>query len=98
MPVERISILRDDGVLRLWDVVYDFEPGDAPERFERWCAAGGDTADAEWSRSELAEHIRDEHSTFTWLLEPMLQRAGFRIEEIERVFDDFGARYLARAV
>jgi hypothetical protein len=25
--------------------------------------------------------VRDEHSTFTWLLEPMLTHAGFTIEE-----------------
>lgn len=25
-------------------------------------------------------HLRDEHSTFSWLLEPMIERAGFTIE------------------
>jgi hypothetical protein len=27
--------------------------------------------------------VRDEHSTFTWLLEPMLERAGFEIEQAD---------------
>lgn len=91
------SMMRAGGILRLWDVVYDFEPAEAPERFERWCAAGGQTTDGEWSRAELAEHLRDEYSTFTWLLEPMLTRAGFRIDQAEHVFGGFGGRYVARA-
>lgn len=92
------SMMRAGGILRLWDVVYDFDPADAPERFEKWCATGGDTADGEWSRAELAEHIRDEYSTFRWLMESMLERAGLRIEEAEQVFDGFGMRYIAHAV
>ena len=35
-------ILRPGGVLRLWDVVYDFAPAEAEERIEAWCATGGD--------------------------------------------------------
>ena len=43
------------------------------------------TADVErgWTRGELAEHMCDEHSTFTWLLEPMLERAGFDIADAD---------------
>lgn len=92
------SMMRSGGTLRLWDVVYGFDPSEAPERFERWCAMGGETIESEWSRTEFAEHVRDEHSTFTWLMEPILERAGFRIEESEQVFDGFGMRYYACAV
>jgi hypothetical protein len=28
----------------------------------------------DWTSAQLAEHVRTEHSTFTWLLEPMLER------------------------
>src|SRR5512133_3132763 len=77
-PVRRI--LRPGGLLRLHDVVYDFAPDEAPERLEAWCATGGDGVVGEWSRAELEEHVRDEHSTFTWLLEPMIRRSGFEIE------------------
>ena len=34
--------------------------------------------ETDWIRAELEEHVRDEHSTFTWLLEPMIERAGLR--------------------
>jgi ubiquinone/menaquinone biosynthesis C-methylase UbiE len=91
------DVLRPDGVLRLCDVVYRFDPAGAGERIEAWCATGGDTVDAEWSRAELEEHVRDEHSTYTWLLEPMLERAGFTIEDADYSDDGIVARYVARA-
>lgn len=90
-------ILRPGGVLRLWDVVYNFEPAHAQERLEAWCATGGTEVDSEWSRAELEEHVRDEHSTLTWLLEPMIKRCGFEIEAAVYPPDGFFAKYLARA-
>ena len=51
----------------------------------------------QWSRAELEEHVRDEHSTFTWLLEPMIRRAGFDVEEHEHSEDGIFARYVLRA-
>ena len=32
-----------------------------------------------YSREENVTHVRDEHSTFNWVLEGMLERAGFRL-------------------
>ncbi|MGZ4727789.1 MAG: class I SAM-dependent methyltransferase [Acidimicrobiales bacterium] len=90
-------MLRPGGVLRLWDIVYDFDPREADERIEAWCRTGGEDDEADWSRAELEEHVRDEHSTFTWLLEPMLERCGFEIETAERSDDAMFARYVARA-
>ena len=89
--------LRPDGVLRLWDVVFDFEPAQAEARIETWCASGGDQVEGDWTRAELEEHVRDEHSTFTWLLEPMIERAGFEIATAERSADGIFARYVLRA-
>ena len=42
--------------------------------------------------------MRDEHSTFTWLLEPMIVRAGFAIEVASYSDDRFFARYVLRKV
>jgi ubiquinone/menaquinone biosynthesis C-methylase UbiE len=89
---------REGGLLRLWDVVYNFGPDEAPDRFEAWCASAGDGTDGQWSRRDLEEHIRDEHSTYSWLLEPMIRTAGFHIEEVSYSPDGMFAKYLARAV
>jgi ubiquinone/menaquinone biosynthesis C-methylase UbiE len=88
-------ILRPGGVFRLSDVVYSFEPAAAEASIEAWCATGTKTADDSWSRDELEEHVRDEHSTFTWLLEPMMERAGFTIEAAD-YSGGIAARYVLR--
>ena len=75
------GFLRPGGVLRLHDLVFSFEPGDAVSAIETWLAGAVEHPADGWTRSELEEHVREEHSTFTWLLEPMLTRAGFEIRE-----------------
>jgi ubiquinone/menaquinone biosynthesis C-methylase UbiE len=86
-------LLAPSGVFRLWDVVYHFPAAEAEQRIEAWCATGSD-ADGRWSRAELEEHVRDENSTFTWLLEPMLLEAGFTIRAVTYADDGFSAQYL----
>lgn len=98
VALERIHrFLRPGGIFRLSDVVYHFEAHEAEERLEGWCATGGTDVHSEWSRAELEEHVRDEHSTFTWLLEPMLERVGFDIEDAVYSSDGIFAKYVARA-
>lgn len=82
VALERLArLLRSDGVLRLRDLVYAFEPAETDEVITRWLAAAPHNPAAGWTALELAEHVREEHSTFTWLLEPMLERVGFEIRE-----------------
>ena len=94
------AMLKVGGVFRLWDVTYSFEPQAANDRLEAWCATGEavppftSVADG-WGRWEVAEHVRDEHSTYSWLLEAMFERTGFVIEQRE-LPDDTTARYVLR--
>jgi SAM-dependent methyltransferase len=91
------GMLKAGGVLRLWDLVYGFAPEEAGERVEAWIAQStADDVERGWTRAELAEHVRDEHSTFTWLLEPMLERAGFEIVEGDSSDDGMFAGYVCR--
>ncbi|WOQ69455.1 class I SAM-dependent methyltransferase [Microbacterium limosum] len=92
------AMLRPGGILRLWDVVYHFPLESAIERIEHWCSTGYADEEGGWTRADLEEHVRDEHSTFTWLLEPMLTEAGFAIEEAGYGDDGIFAKYLLRAV
>ncbi|HEY1563530.1 MAG TPA: class I SAM-dependent methyltransferase [Gaiellaceae bacterium] len=75
------DLLAPGGVLVLRDLVYDFEAADAAGRIEEWLASAAPSSGAGWTREELEEHVRDEQSTFAWLLEPLLGRAGFEIVE-----------------
>jgi ubiquinone/menaquinone biosynthesis C-methylase UbiE len=80
VALDRIAqMLRPGGILRLRDLIYDFQPSEADAVFERWLARAVDDPALGYTRADLAEHIRTEHSTFRWLLEPMLAVAGFEI-------------------
>jgi SAM-dependent methyltransferase len=58
----------------------DFWKAVALSRMAGWIDAQGTAStDEGWTREELVAHVRDEYSTFTWLLEPLLERAGFEI-------------------
>jgi ubiquinone/menaquinone biosynthesis C-methylase UbiE len=86
VALDRIGrMLRRGGVLRLRDLVYDFQPSEADAVFGRWLEGAADDPARGYTRADYAEHIRTEHSTFRWLLEPMLDAAGFEV-----VAADFG--------
>ena len=61
--------------------------GDPPQlvhsdrRIEDWLADAAPTPVEGWTRAELETHVRDEHSTFAWLHESLLEHAGFEIVE-----------------
>ncbi len=89
--------MRPGGLLRLWDIVYSFAPEEADGRIEQWCASIPETGEeTDWVRADVEEHVRDEHSTFTWLLEPLLERSGFDIQATDYTDDGIFAKYLAR--
>lgn len=72
-------MLRRGGVLRLRDLVYDTTPDRFEELLEAWFAGAVDDPARGYTAADLADHVRTEFSTFTWLLEPMLDAAGFDI-------------------
>lgn len=84
VALDRIAgFLAPGGVLRLRDLVYSFQPREAAAALERWYAGATLTSEKGWTRAELEEHVRTEFSSFSWLLEPMLERCGFEIRAAE---------------
>lgn len=85
LALQRIAaLLRPGGALILRDLIFSFEPHEAEQAIEAWLASADQRANDPnpgWSRAELVEHLRAEYSTFTWLLEPMLEHTGFQIEQ-----------------
>jgi len=85
IALERIAaMMKPGGVFRLRDLVYSFDPKDADAVFEAWLSAVPTDPALGWTRPELETHIREEFSTYSWLLEPMLARAGFEIRAAEQ--------------
>ena len=73
--------LRPGGVLLLHDLIYSFEPEEAGSVISSWIADAPTEHVDGWTGAELAEHVRGGYSTFSWLLEPMLEHAGFEIRD-----------------
>jgi SAM-dependent methyltransferase len=74
------ALLAPGGILRLRDLVFSFGLDEAEARIAAWIdEAATERSEDGWTRDELEAHVREEHSTFTWLLEPLLERAGFEI-------------------
>jgi cyclopropane fatty-acyl-phospholipid synthase-like methyltransferase len=80
LAIQRIhAMLKPGGRFYLFDVVFAFEAGSAALELDAWVEAmrqrGGDAIAA-----ETIVHIRDEHSTFDWIVEGLLERGGFHIQ------------------
>ncbi|WP_374374350.1 class I SAM-dependent methyltransferase [Dongia sp.] len=82
--------LKPGGRLFLRDVVFSCDPAEIPTVSEEWIAWM--SANTGYSRAEVAQHIRDEHSTFSWIMAGLIERAGFRINHAEysmRIYADY---------
>ena len=84
VALQRIAdMLRPGGVLVLRDLIFDFSPAEAADVFAGWFAGAATDPAKGYTAADYAEHIRTEHSTFRWLLEPMLAAAGFEIADVQ---------------
>jgi ubiquinone/menaquinone biosynthesis C-methylase UbiE len=88
------SIMREDGLLRLRDFIFSFPIDETEDAVEQWLGNAVADSDSGWTRAELETHLRDEHSTYSWLLEPMLEQAGFQIREAKPIASRVYTSYL----
>jgi SAM-dependent methyltransferase len=83
IALRRIAdMLRPGGVLRVRDLIYDFQPDEAAGVFGGWLANAADDPAAGYTAADYAGHIRTEYSTYRWLFEPLLAAAGFEIVSV----------------
>ncbi|MFI6875439.1 class I SAM-dependent methyltransferase [Streptomyces sp. NPDC050400] len=73
------GMLRPGGTFYLWDVIFSFEPADAAEHLQRWIDTAGRPEGQGFTGADFEAHVREEFSTYAWVLEGMLERAGFDI-------------------
>jgi ubiquinone/menaquinone biosynthesis C-methylase UbiE len=82
------QMLKPGGRFYLLDVVFSFDMDDYQGFMEKWTSNAPDVL-----RTELCTHARQEYSTLDWIMEGLLERAGFRLVKAE--YDKgFLARYL----
>ncbi len=89
-------LLKPGGFLYIHDVVFQFPPELYREKINSWIA-GLHVAAGDAIRAEAETHIRDEYSTFDWILRGMLANAGFAVEK-KRCGDDFITEYACRKI
>ena len=77
-------VLKPGGHFLLRDVVFTLAEKEAPEDcFERFAAAFPSM------RTEVARHIAQEYSTYDWILEGLLLRAGFTLRSKSQPAESF---------
>ncbi len=78
------DILKPGGKLFLSDVVFDFLPRDYQTTVDQWLSEMEKMGGSE-NAAESAIHIKEEYSTFDWIMTGLLERAGFTVESNEVV-------------
>jgi SAM-dependent methyltransferase len=76
------EMLQPGGVFLLHDLVYSFDPAEAVSILDEWFSRAVARSEEGYTSAELQTHVREEFSTYSWLLEPMLLHAGFEIRQV----------------
>ena len=74
------AALRPGGVFFLRDVVFSFPPERYGQGIEQWITEMTNE-ESGYPRTAFETHVRDEHSTFTWVMRGLLDAAGFDVQE-----------------
>jgi ubiquinone/menaquinone biosynthesis C-methylase UbiE len=86
------KMMKMNGILYVCDVVFNLDSNTFRDKIDNWIN-GFDEIGGKVLRTEAEIHIRDEFSTFKWILEGMFIKAGFMIEK-NRSLDGFVTEYL----
>lgn len=84
-------MLKNGGILYIFDIVFSFAVQEYSDKINKWISAFELRAGKQF-KEEVETHIRDEHSTFKWILDGMIEKAGFKIEKF-RSADEFISEY-----
>lgn len=83
------SMLEDKGKFYLHDVVFSFDTRNFEKAVEDWINQSNDDR----MRKNMSKHISEEFSTTNWIMEGLIEHAGFSIE-FQEYKSDFFASYL----
>jgi hypothetical protein len=91
------AMLKDGGILYLRDAVFSFNPVDYQSSINDWIERVAKPPGEGFTKQDFERHIREEHSTFGWIIEGMLRQAGFAIEEADYFAPEY-AQYFCRKI
>lgn len=87
-------MLREGGMLYLKDTVYSFDTDQYEHFLEQWISGTRVLAGEELA-TDITTAVRDEFSTYDWIMEGLLKRAGFTIEKVQYA-QGFLAEYICK--
>ena len=76
------AMLQPKGILYLRDVIFSFSPADYEASIDEWIRKVAKPKGEGWTAKDFESHVREEYSTYGWIIEGMLTRAGFEIVEV----------------
>ena len=85
-------MLKAGGRFFLFDIVFPSATEDMEGRLDAWVRSIAEQSGHELA-AEAKIHIREEYSTYDWVMEGLLERAGFEIENTG-YGDGFQATYV----
>ncbi|HEV2070940.1 MAG TPA: class I SAM-dependent methyltransferase [Acidimicrobiales bacterium] len=76
------EFIRPGGVLYVSDVVWCFPPKEWERAIPEWIERMGKPEGSGFTTGDFETHVREEFSTFDWVLEGMLANAHFAVEAV----------------
>ena len=92
--INMAEMLKGGGKFCLRDVVYSFDIRSCEKFLEGFISRASELAGREFAK-RIADHVKNEYSTMDWIMEGMIERAGFEIMRIEKEHKFF-ALYLCK--
>lgn len=88
-------LLKDGGMLYLRDAIFSFDPADYRLRINAWIERVAKPEAEGWTARDFEAHVREEYTTFGWIIEKMLTQAGFEVEIADYPTSEY-AEYVCR--
>ncbi|WP_026732387.1 class I SAM-dependent methyltransferase [Fischerella sp. PCC 9605] len=77
------SMLKPNGVFYLRDAIFSFPPAEYETAIDETIEQIAKREGEGWTAKDYEGHVREEYSTFSWIIEGMLRQAGFNISDVQ---------------
>lgn len=88
------KMLKPGGIFYLADQIYSFPLNQYKEKLQQWIDFNGERSQMESFRKDVEMSVKEEYSTFLWIMDQMLINAGFSTDKLEQ--KEFFTVYLAK--
>ncbi|BAZ17015.1 type 11 methyltransferase [Calothrix sp. NIES-4071] len=79
------EMLKPEGILYLQDAIFSFDAAEWQYRIDDWITRAAKPTGEGFSKADFEMHVREEYSTFAWIIEGMLKRTGLEVVEVNYI-------------